>query len=133
MVEGHQCHRVAHFHRQKLLHRSFTATSPNGRFAEGAAAIAAAGPLRRIEVHGKNLFYFFGSDDAGSIVLHFHFGMAGAFSVHPLPGGAPPRATTRLELIDSDRTLVAHLSAMVVQHGDLGEPLPPCLKKKIGI
>lgn len=35
MVEGHQCHRVGHAHRRLLLGKAFTATSPNGRFAEG--------------------------------------------------------------------------------------------------
>lgn len=58
MVEGHQCHRIAHAHRQKLLGKKFTATSPNQRFVDGAAAINNK-TLQRIEVHGKNLFYFF--------------------------------------------------------------------------
>lgn len=35
MVEGHQCHRVAHAHRQLLLGHAFAATSPNQRFVEG--------------------------------------------------------------------------------------------------
>ncbi|KAG2430005.1 hypothetical protein HYH02_013833 [Chlamydomonas schloesseri] len=62
MVEGHQCHRVAAAHRKLLVGKSFQARSPNGRFKEGAAAINAK-PLMRIEVHGKNLFYFFGGGD----------------------------------------------------------------------
>ncbi|PNW80067.1 hypothetical protein CHLRE_08g376500v5 [Chlamydomonas reinhardtii] len=61
MVEGHQCHRVAAAHRKLLVGKSFQARSPNGRFKEGAALINAK-PLTRIEVHGKNLFYFFGGD-----------------------------------------------------------------------
>ena len=114
MVEGHGCHRVAHFHRQKLLNRSFKATSPNGRFTDGAAAINNQ-PLTRIEVHGKNLFYFFGTTE--QVVLHYHFGMAGAFSVHTPPHD--PKPTTRLALFNKDENIVAHLSAMIVQHGDL--------------
>ena len=35
MVEGHQCHRVAHAHRKALLGRKFEAYSPNKRFADG--------------------------------------------------------------------------------------------------
>lgn len=121
MVEGHQCHRVAHFHRKKLLGHSFKATSPNGRFIDGAAAIADK-PLVRIEVHGKNLFYFFGDDTnaAEMVCLHFHFGMSGAFATHPLPG-PEPKATTRLALTNEAQNIVAHLSAMTVQHGDLGK------------
>lgn len=52
MVEGHQCHRVAHAHRRQLLGRRFKASSPNGRFTDGAAALHDQ-PLHRIEVHGK--------------------------------------------------------------------------------
>ncbi|GLI68206.1 hypothetical protein VaNZ11_012540 [Volvox africanus] len=67
MVEGHQCHRVAAAHRQLLVGRSFIARSPNGRFKEGAAAINTK-PLQRIEVHGKNLFYFFSSKPTSLLV-----------------------------------------------------------------
>jgi hypothetical protein len=48
----HQCHRVAAAHRRLLVGRSFQARSPNGRFADGAAAIHQR-VLSRIEVHGK--------------------------------------------------------------------------------
>lgn len=116
MVEGHGCHRVAHFHRQKLLNRKFKATSPNGRFTDGAAAINNQ-PLTRIEVHGKNLFYFFGNETNNQEVVHFHFGMAGAFSLHAFPH--EPKPTTRLALFNEEENIVAHLSAMTVQHGDL--------------
>ena len=116
MVEGHQCHRVAHFHRQKLVGKKFTCSSPNGRFAEGAAAINQK-PLRDIQVHGKNLFYFFGDDD----VIHIHFGMSGTFSLaESSKDGSSmvePKPTTRLEL--KGHGLVGHVSAMTVQHGPL--------------
>jgi hypothetical protein len=36
MVEGHGCHRVGHAHRRLLLGKRMTATSPNGRFVQGA-------------------------------------------------------------------------------------------------
>lgn len=35
-------------------------------------------PLSRIEVHGKNMFYFFGTGPK-TVVLRVHFGMSGAF------------------------------------------------------
>ena len=35
MVEGPQCHRVAHTHRKVLQGHAFKATSPNGRFTQG--------------------------------------------------------------------------------------------------
>lgn len=121
MVEGHQCHRVAHFHRQKLVGKRFSASSPNGRFIDGAKAIDQQ-PLQRIEVHGKNLFYFFGDAPDACHVVHIHFGMSGAFSTHSLDADGKPRepkATTRLQLIEPMEGLVAHLSAMTVKLGDV--------------
>jgi hypothetical protein len=50
------------------------------------------------------------------VVLHFHFGMSGAFRTAALPG-PPPTATTRLRLVNIQLGIVAHLSAMTVQHG----------------
>ena len=75
--------------------------------------------LTRIEVHGKNLFYFFGEGDA-TVVLHIHFGMSGAFKTVARGDTLPePKETTRLVLIGDD--IVGQLSAMIVQHGGLGE------------
>lgn len=120
MVEGHQCHRVAHAHRKTLVGRKFKATSPNGRFSDEAKLLSGT-KLSKIEVHGKNLFYFFGSD----YVVHIHFGMAGAFVTFAstsvtLPD---PKPTTRLQLsttMDSPGPpITAHLSAMTVRLGDL--------------
>ena len=74
--------------------------------------------LARIEVHGKNLFYFFG-EGADQVVMHIHFGMSGRFRVSPLPG-PETTPTTRLQLINDSQGIVANLSAMTVQHGDLG-------------
>eukprot|EP00890_Picochlorum_soloecismus_P004363 jgi/Picsp_1/4928/NSC_02292-R1_formamidopyrimidine-dna glycosylase len=123
MVEGHQCHRVGHFHRKKLLGLAFEASSPNGRFCEGAAAIHGK-PLSRIEIHGKNLFYFFGNKEDEQVCVHFHFGMSGKFSLtevdcdgnreEEMPETKP---TTRLQLVNMKNGYVAHLSAMTVQYG----------------
>ena len=85
MVEGHGVARVAAAHRRLLLNHAFKATSPNGRFADGARLIDRR-RLERIENIGKNLFYFFGktSQSAPStvdpVVVHIHFGMSGAFT-----------------------------------------------------
>jgi hypothetical protein len=40
MVEGPGVHRVATRHKQILLNRTFLATSPNGRFTDGAKSIS---------------------------------------------------------------------------------------------
>jgi hypothetical protein len=49
-------HRVALVHRRMLQGRVFQATSPSGRFVDGAAAINGR-VLSLIEAHGKNIFY----------------------------------------------------------------------------
>lgn len=88
----------------------------------GAAAIHNK-YLSRIEVHGKNLFYFFTPhptpDEHASIIVRIHFGMSGAFRTFPLPGPDPVRDTVRLQLLNRDVNVVAHLSAMSVEHGDV--------------
>eukprot|EP00892_Ulva_mutabilis_P010563 jgi/Ulvmu1/787/UM010_0161.1 len=141
MVEGHQCHRVAAAHRKLLVGHAFKASSPNGRFTEGAAMIDRR-PLKKIEVHGKNLFYFFerpadadaaepvasptpeharspgNTAAAAHAVLHIHFGMSGAFKTMRRTEAPEPAATTRLRLESDDLDLIAHLSAMTVGHGD---------------
>jgi formamidopyrimidine-DNA glycosylase len=109
MVEGHSCHRLAFQHRKRLVGRKFVATSPNGRFSDGAASIDGK-VLQRIEVHGKNLFYFF----EGFLVVHIHFGMSGHFSVHTAAKAPEPKLTTRLRLENSQGDIVAQLSAMTV-------------------
>jgi len=104
--------------------RVFVASSPNGRFRAGAKAInKAGGALLRIEVHGKNMFYFFGRlGGRATLVMHVHFGMAGAFAAYQQE---EPDVTTntRLRLEAKAKTrasqprVVAHLSAMTVEHG----------------
>ena len=118
MVEGHGVHRVAVAHRRALVGKRFAATSPNGRFVEGARAIDRL-PLRRVEAVGKNLFYFFerdarASSDADDHVVHVHFGMSGRFSTHASASAPDPTPTTRLRLENEEHGLVALLSAMTV-------------------
>ena len=122
MVEGHGVHRVAERHKKLLLGKVFKATSPNGRFKEGAKHIHDR-QLSRIEAIGKNLFYFWGgkgekNEKREPTVVHIHFGMSGQFKTGEI-GQLEPTPNTRLELVNSEHNLVAHLSAMTVKHGDL--------------
>ena len=118
MVEGHSVHRVAALHRKRLVGKSFTAWSPNGRFKEGANAINGK-EFSRIEAVGKNLFAFFGDKkkEDEQIVVHVHFGMAGVWAVYQDEIPPEPTATNRLRL--ECPGIVADLSAMTVQHGGL--------------
>lgn len=123
MVEGHGVHRVANRHQKRLKGQRFRASSPNGRFTAGAAAIDGK-LLYRIEAIGKNLFYFFADNDNdvvdSTVVVHIHFGMSGRFATYPAtPKMAIPetKLTTRL-VLSNDKT-VSHLSAMTCKHGDI--------------
>jgi formamidopyrimidine-DNA glycosylase len=102
-----------------LVGKKFKATSPNGRFADGAAAIDGQ-PFQRIEAVGKNLFAFFGTAKGTLAVVHIHFGMAGVWSVFDSTQETvpPTTSTTRLCLEHPETGLVSHLSAMTVQLGD---------------
>jgi len=116
MVEGHGVHRVAVTHRRALVGKRFAATSPNGRFEQGARAIDGE-PLRKIEAIGKNLFYFYGDASASNRaetnkVVHVHFGMSGRFGVFAADTAPDATANTRLRL--EGHGIVALLSAMTV-------------------
>ena len=119
MVEGHSVHRVASLHRRLLQGRRLRATSPNGRFTEGAKLINNA-VFSRIEAVGKNLFVFFKAGKLPPVVVHVHFGMSGQWAVFdPKTEVVPePKSTTRLVLECPTTKLVAHLSAMTCQYGD---------------
>ncbi|KAG0563892.1 hypothetical protein KC19_8G067800 [Ceratodon purpureus] len=136
MVEGPLLHRLAFAHRKLLFGQKFTATSPTGRFADGAAAIDGLF-VSHIEVHGKNIFYFFTrervgeigvlekvGDDASSgpleeaVVVHMHLGMSGSFRTYKFPGPVP-REATRLRMYNEELGVEAHLSAMVCDYGTI--------------
>lgn len=95
MPEGHTLHRLA-----AELNRCFaadvvTVTSPQGRFAEGAALLGGS-CFEGAEAWGKHLLCHF----AGDRVLHLHLGLYGTFVTTPAPG-APPRGAVRLRLTGS--------------------------------
>ena len=118
MVEGHSVHRIATQHTRRLVGSAYRATSPNGRFAEGAALINGR-IFSRCEAYGKNLFAFFAcsSGKTADVVMHVHFGMAGRWSVADSAKAPADTGTTRLRLEGGG--LVSQLSAMTVQHGGL--------------
>jgi formamidopyrimidine-DNA glycosylase len=124
MVEGHQVHRIKAAHVKALKGKKFAATSPNGRFADGAAAInAAGGILADVTAVGKNLFYVFGAAGnkaADQVVVRVHFGMSGRHSAFHRDEEPAPTPTTRLRLEGTDAPVVTHLSAMTVEHGGPG-------------
>jgi endonuclease-8 len=89
--EGHTIHRIARLQREALAGRPVAVTSPQGRFAEGAALLDGQ-VLEDVEAVGKHLFYRFGPH-----TLHVHLGLIGQF--RSFEGDAPPpTAGTRLAM-----------------------------------
>ncbi len=96
MPEGHTIHRLARDLRSTLRGAPVAATSPQGRFADGAAELDGR-PLRRADAWGKYLFCDFGTGE----VLHVHLGLIGKFRRRPSP---PPEPTGAVRLrLEGDR------------------------------
>ena len=98
MPEGHPIHRLARRHRRDLGGQQVQASSPQGRFAEGAALIDGE-TLSATDAWGKHLFHRY-----GDLWLHVHLGLYGKFrdatGVPPEPVGA-----LRLRLVTDERWL----------------------------
>lgn len=84
MPEGHTIHRLARDLRSTLKGEPVWASSPQGRFAEGAALIDGH-RLTDAEAYGKYLFCDFGIGE----VLHVHLGLIGKFTRRPAPAPEP--------------------------------------------
>ncbi|MER5863596.1 DNA-formamidopyrimidine glycosylase family protein [Kitasatospora sp. NPDC002040] len=84
MPEGHIIHRLAVENAKAFAHRPARVSSPQGRFAEGAALIDGQ-QLTAAEAHGKHLFLGF---EAGAW-LHIHLGLYGGFTFGTGPAPAP--------------------------------------------
>lgn len=89
MPEGHTLHRLAKDHRALLLGSPLRSASPQGRFAEGAAAVDGR-VLERIEAYGKHILYWF----EGALAVHVHLGLYGTFTTHR-PLAPPPGPNVR--------------------------------------
>ncbi len=96
MPEGHTIHRLASDHEGRFGGRVVRASSPQGKFAAGAALVDGQ-VMEDAEAHGKHLFLGFGP--AGWI--HIHLGLFGKYALGPgLP--PPPTDTVRLRLTGQD-------------------------------
>jgi formamidopyrimidine-DNA glycosylase len=87
--EGHTLHRLAR-ELQELVGRRVRATSPQGRFADGAATIDGR-RIEEVDAFGKHLLC-----DVGGTHLHVHLGMRGAMFRSDPDGTARPGVRLRL-------------------------------------
>ena len=92
MPEGHTIHRAARLQSAALAGAPVTASSPQGRFADGASLLDGR-VLQGIEAVGKHLIYRFEDE----VALHVHLGLFGRFDTHRnrVPD---PRGSVRLRL-----------------------------------
>ena len=94
MPEGHTLHRLAREHRRLFVGRQVSASSPQGRFVEGAALLDGR-EVTGVEAYGKHLFHRFAGIGER---LHVHLGLYGTF----VSGATPPpqpRGALRLRLV----------------------------------
>jgi endonuclease VIII len=80
MPEGHTVHRQAREFAARFQGRHIDITSPQGRFAAGAALLNGR-RLESAEAYGKHLFLRF----AGERLLHVHLGLYGKWAFGPTP------------------------------------------------
>ncbi|MFI1913652.1 Fpg/Nei family DNA glycosylase [Nocardia sp. NPDC020380] len=98
MPEGHTLHRLAKEHHKRFAGGQVRVSSPQGRFADGAARLDGQ-TLLRADAWGKHLLHHY---DSGA-VLHVHLGLYGKFTESPLPLGEPV-GEVRMRLIGAGRS-----------------------------
>jgi endonuclease-8 len=93
--EGHTIHRLAARHRELFVGHPVRATSPQGRFADGAARIDAR-VLTAASAVGKHLLHHY-----GDLAVHIHLGLYGRFTDG---AGEPPPLVgeIRLRMVGGD-------------------------------
>jgi endonuclease-8 len=92
MPEGHTIHRLADDLAATLSGGPVTASSPQGRFTDGAGLIDGE-TLEHSEAYGKYLFCAFSS----GVLLHVHLGLIGKFRPNPPASVAGDTIRLRLE------------------------------------
>lgn len=101
MPEGHTLHRLAGHLTDAFAGTSPQISSPQGRFADGAALVDAT-ELTGAWAHGKLLFVDFEADRS----IYVHLGLIGKWFVLPVPAehaetGPPVQGVVRLRIEDS--------------------------------
>jgi endonuclease-8 len=82
--EGHTLHRLARRHEQRLAGAAVRVSSPQGKFAAGAARVDGR-ILLRSEAWGKHLLHEY----EGEVFVHVHLGLYGTFTESELPMPEP--------------------------------------------
>ncbi|POY01053.1 DNA glycosylase [Mycobacterium kansasii] len=97
MPEGHTLHRLARLHQRRFAGAPVAVSSPQGRFADSAAAVDGR-VLRRTSAWGKHLFHHY----SGGGIVHVHLGLYGAFTEWERPAADPlpePVGQVRMRMV----------------------------------
>ena len=98
MPEGHTLHRLANQQNAAFRGRVVVVSSPQGRFADGAAMLDGR-RLERVSAYGKHLFQHY----EGRLVAHVHLGLYGKFAAGTGPPPPPWGALRmRIETAEAD-------------------------------
>ena len=96
MPEGHTLHRLAREHRRLFVGSPVRVSSPQGKFAAGAAMVDGR-TLTATEAWGKHLLHHYES----GLVVHVHLGLYGKFTDAPIPLG-PPVGQVRMRMVGTE-------------------------------
>ncbi|MFW0784601.1 DNA-formamidopyrimidine glycosylase family protein [Gordonia sp. CPCC 206044] len=100
MPEGHTLHRLARRQQRMFGGQPVRVTSPQGRFAEGAAALDGL-VFAKAEAWGKHLVQHYrpaaSRGRAGRRMVHVHLGLYGTFTEAPMPMD-PPVGQVRMRI-----------------------------------
>lgn len=119
MPEGHTVHRIAGLFREVFLGHSLVASSPQGRFSDGARLISGS-VLERVEARGKQLFLHFESDR----IVRVHLGIYGAWDVTTLQGQSVRAGSAQTLSLGAPRVTRRRVGDRE-ESFDADEPFPP--------
>ena len=102
MPEGHTLHRLANQQDAAFRDRVVAVTSPQGRFANGAALLDGR-RVERVTAYGKHLFQHY----EGRLVAHVHLGLYGKFA-SGIGAPPPPRGALRMRMETAEDDLPVH-------------------------
>ena len=119
MPEGHTVHRIAGLFRDVFQGQSVVASSPQGRFRDGAELVSGS-VLERAEARGKQLFLHFERER----IVRVHLGIYGAWDVMTLQGESMRAGSLQTLSLGAPRATVRRLGEREKSY-DADEPFPP--------
>lgn len=121
MPEGHTVHRIARLFDSLFRDETVRASSPQGRFSEGAQVLSGR-VVTGVRAHGKQLFI----EWEGDLVVRVHLGIYGAWDVATLEGGTARAGGPAIDSLGAPRVSRARLAEWESERSeDIPFPPPP--------